>query len=102
MQDYYIRHVNGCTVDEEAEQHLKESLEDAINRRTSEVSLIGIIMIFFLINRMCANGSVCMMVSSISSHWRILKPFDVGVSGCQTRTLFPRSSWTAFGHNPDV
>jgi len=35
-QDYYIRHVNGCTLDEEAEQHLKESLEDAINRRTSE------------------------------------------------------------------
>jgi hypothetical protein len=50
MQDYYIRHVNGCTLDEEAEQHLKESLEDAINRRTSEVSLHEIIMIFFLIN----------------------------------------------------
>jgi hypothetical protein len=50
VQDYYIRHVNGCTLDEEAEQHLKESLEDAINRRTSEVSLHEIIMIFFLIN----------------------------------------------------
>ena len=39
VQDYYIRHVNGCTLDEAAEQHLKECLEAAINRRTSEVSL---------------------------------------------------------------
>jgi UTP:GlnB (protein PII) uridylyltransferase len=36
FQDYYIRHVNGCTLDEAAEQHLKECLEAAINRRTSE------------------------------------------------------------------
>lgn len=42
VQDYYIRHVNGCTVDEEAEQHLKESLEAAINRRISEVSICGV------------------------------------------------------------
>lgn len=36
-QEFYIRHVNGCTLDTAAEQHLKGCLEAAIDRRTTEV-----------------------------------------------------------------
>ncbi|KAG0592826.1 hypothetical protein KC19_1G283700 [Ceratodon purpureus] len=35
-QDYFIRHENGCTLDTDAEDHLKVCLEAAINRRTTE------------------------------------------------------------------
>ncbi|XP_024371457.1 ACT domain-containing protein ACR3 [Physcomitrium patens] len=35
-QEFFIRHVNGCTLDTAAEQHLKACLEAAISRRTSE------------------------------------------------------------------
>lgn len=38
-QEFYIRHVNGCTLDTAAEQHLKGCLEAAIDRRTTEVLL---------------------------------------------------------------
>lgn len=35
-QEFYIRHVNGCTLDTAAEHHLKGCLQAAIDRRTSE------------------------------------------------------------------
>ncbi|XP_024374835.1 ACT domain-containing protein ACR3 isoform X2 [Physcomitrium patens] len=35
-QEFFIRHVNGCTLDTADAEHLKVCLEAAINRRTSE------------------------------------------------------------------
>jgi hypothetical protein len=40
LQDYFIRHENGCTLDTDAEDHLKVCLEAAINRRTTEVQIL--------------------------------------------------------------
>jgi hypothetical protein len=37
QQEYYIRHVNGCTLDMEAEKWMKQCLEAAIDRRSCEV-----------------------------------------------------------------
>ncbi|KAH8968715.1 hypothetical protein BDL97_03G143400 [Sphagnum fallax] len=36
VQEYYIRHVNGCTLDMEAEKWMKQCLEAAIDRRSCE------------------------------------------------------------------
>lgn len=37
QQEYYIRHVNGCTLDMEAEEWMKQCLEAAIDRRSCKV-----------------------------------------------------------------
>ncbi|KAH9550001.1 hypothetical protein CY35_10G049700 [Sphagnum magellanicum] len=36
VQEYYIRHIDGCTLDERGEQRIKKCLEAAIERRSNE------------------------------------------------------------------
>jgi UTP:GlnB (protein PII) uridylyltransferase len=39
VQEYYIRHVDGCPLDAEGERRIRKCLEAAIKRRSSEVEL---------------------------------------------------------------
>jgi len=53
LQEYYIRHVDGCPISSEAErQRVIHCLEAAIRRRTSEVlqQVIGVLIHMFLPN----------------------------------------------------
>jgi UTP:GlnB (protein PII) uridylyltransferase len=49
LQEYYIRHMDGCTLDTEGEkQRVIKCLEAAIERRVSEVSFNNFVCVLFL------------------------------------------------------